>query len=222
MAIDLEDQEILELARAGGRSAALGRFHARHGARLAAACRRLARRTEEAEDALQEVLVQVDRGLGGFRGDSGLYTWAFRIAVRVCLNRDRGLRARALHVALEDEESRLVAGPERGGDPDLSCVASFRTWLVEQALLALPEGQRRALTLHDLEEMTAAETGALLGIDANAVKQRVHRARKGLRERIAREFAARGVEIDGLGAIGCVSGLFEATVPADARAVQVG
>ena len=222
MATDPEDLEIVELARAGGRGEAMTRFYARHGARLAAACRRLARRRDDADDALQQLLVQVDRSLADFRGEADLYTWAFRIAVHVCLNLDRGLRARSAHVALEDAGDRLIAGPRDGGDPDADCVTSFRSRLVEQALLSLPEGQRRALTLHDLEEMTAAEASALLGIDANAVKQRVHRARKGLRERIAREFAARGVAIDGLGAIGCVSGLFEETAPAAGRAVQGG
>lgn len=222
MAIDPADLEILELARAGGRGEALARFHARHGARLATACRRLVRRQDDAEDALQEVLVQVDRGLPGFRGEATLYTWAFRIAVNVCVNRHRTLRDRAHHVALEDEEGRLVASPGQGGDPDVSCVTAFRVWLVEQALLSLPEGQRRALTLHDLEEMTAAETGALLGIDANAVKQRVHRGRRALRERIAREFAARGLAIDDLGALGCVSGLFEEAGAGEARVVQGG
>jgi RNA polymerase sigma-70 factor (ECF subfamily) len=73
----------------------------------------------------------------------------------------------------------------------------------------LPEGQRLALTLHDLEEMTAPETAAALGIPVTAVKARVHRARRRLRERIAREFAARGVEIEAIETIGCVSGLFE-------------
>src|SRR5690606_31684632 len=141
MAIDPADLEILELARAGGRGEALARFHARHGARLATACRRLVRRQDDAEDALQEVLVQVDRGLPGFRGEASLYTWAFRIAVNVCLTRHRTLRDRAHHVALEDEEGRLVASPGQGGDPDVSCVTAFRVWLVEQALLSLPEGQ---------------------------------------------------------------------------------
>lgn len=208
MPLEPEDLEIVDLARAGARGPALTRFHARHGARLGAACRRLAGGAADGEDALQEVLVQVDRSLPEFRGEADLYTWAFRIAVHVVLNQKRGLRARATHVPLDDAAGSLSAGPSDGGDPDLSCLSSFKTWVVERALLELPEGQRLAVTLHDLEEMTAAETGALLGIDANAVKQRVHRGRKGLRERIAREFAARGVSLADVGEIGCVSGLF--------------
>jgi RNA polymerase sigma-70 factor (ECF subfamily) len=193
---------------AGDCAGALALFMEDHGARLAAACRRLTGNAADGEDALQEVWIQVDRGLPGFRGEADPYTWAFRIAVHVCLNRKRGLRARAEHVELEDAAAALTAGAAQGGDPDFSCAASFRAWVVERALLDLPEGLRQALTLHDLEEMTAAETGALLGIEATAVKQRVHRGRKALRERIAREFATRGVAIDAVESMGCVSGLF--------------
>lgn len=202
-----DDAEILALARSGRRSDALALFQSRHGARLGAACRRLAGSHEDGEDAFQETLLQVDRSLGSFRGDSSLYTFAFRIALNVCLNQKRGLRARARHVPVND--AGLVAGERDGGDPDTFCVSTFRAQVVERSLLGLPEGQRQALALVDLEEMTAAEAGALLGIDPNAVKQRVHRARKALRERIARAFAAKGVELSGFEEIGCVSGLFE-------------
>lgn len=213
----VDDDAILELARAGARSEAIAAFAAAHGARLTALCRRLTGSVADGEDAWQETLIQVDRSLPAFRGDSSLATWAFRIATNVCLNRRRGLAARATHVELESGTAALAASPADGGDPDAGCVASFRAWVVEKALLALPAGQRAAVTLHDLEEMTAAEVGALLGIEANAVKQRVHRARRSLRERIAREFATRGIELDGVGVEGCVSGLFGDDAPAAER-----
>lgn len=209
----MTDQEVLAAVAAGRRDAALAGFVDRYGARLLGACRRLAGDPAEGEDAYQDVLVRVDRGLATFRGDSGLYTWAFRVAVHVTLNRRRGLRANAEHVALRD-------GAATDGDPDASCASAFRTWVVERALLGLPDGQRRALTLHDLEELSAAETGALLGIATNAVKQRVHRARRTLRERIAREYASRGVPLDDFEAIGCVSGLFAAETVAPAPPPQ--
>ncbi|GMU64179.1 MAG: hypothetical protein AMXMBFR36_04530 [Acidobacteriota bacterium] len=214
----VDDAAILELARAGARSEAIAAFDAAHGARLAALCRRLTGSVADGEDAWQETLIQVDRSLPAFRGESSLATWAFRIATNVCLNRRRGLAARATHVELESGAGALAAGPADGGDPDAGCVSSFRAWVVEKALLGLPEGQRAAITLHDLEEMTAAEVGALLGIEANAVKQRVHRARRSLRERIAREFGARGIDLDGVGVEGCVSGLFADDAPGADRA----
>src|SRR5690606_4783094 len=123
---------------------------------------RLTGSVADGEDAWQETMIQVDRALPSFRGESALSTWAFRIATHVCLNRRRGLAARATHVDLETGAAEIAAAPADGGDPDAGCVSSFRAWVVEKALLALPEGQRAALTLHDLEEMTAAETGAVL------------------------------------------------------------
>lgn len=174
-------------------------------ARLYALARRLLRDEEAARDALQDVLIQVDRSLPKFAGEASLYTWAFRIAVNVCLNMQRGLRSKSEHVSVDD----ILLPISAEEDPDAMCARSFRTFVVDKALLRLPETQRVALTLHDIEEMTAPEVAAVLHIDAGAVKARVRRARATLRTLIADEYRARGMEIDGVSSITCVGNFLE-------------
>ena len=79
----------------------------------------------------------------------------------------------------------------------------FRQYLVEQALLKLPETQRAVLVLCDLEEMTAPEVAKVLGMQTNAVKSRLHRARATLKKIVDREFEALGVEVDGIHTFEC-------------------
>jgi RNA polymerase sigma-70 factor (ECF subfamily) len=193
------DSQIVRLHAAGDREEAMRLFATEYEPRLLAVSRRLVRSEDEARDAVQESLIQIDRSLPRFEGGSSLYTWAFRIAVNVCLNLQRGLRANATHVELDAEAES--AEP----DPDTMCVQTFRASVVERAMRRLPDAQRVALALCDLEEMTAPEAAAVLGIDANAVKARVRRGRAALRELIAQEYRRRGVNVDNLGAITCVS-----------------
>ena len=193
------DSEIVRLHAAGDREEAMRLFAAQYAPRLRSLTRRLVRSDEEAQDAVQEALIQIDRSLPRFGGESALYTWAFRIAVNVCLNLQRGLRAKATHVELDD------AAESGEPDPDTMCIQTFRAFLVERAMRRLPEAQRVALALCDLEEMTAPEAAAVIGIDANAVKARVRRGRAALRELIAEEYRRRGVDIEDVGAITCVS-----------------
>ena len=186
-------------------------FVSESGRRLEALCRRVTGDEELGRDAYQEALLQINASLPRFDGKSSLYTWAFRITLNVALNVQRSARRRDAHVTREEAAASVavaVAETTAEGNPDVGCVQSFRARIVEEALLRLPDAQRIALTLHDLEEMTAAEVASLLAINANAVKQRVHRARGALREVLEREFRARGVAIEALDSIGCVSGLF--------------
>ena len=86
------DTEIVRLHREGKRAESLDRFAEKYQARLLALARRLVGNHEDALDALQEILLQVDRSLPKFKGESSLYTWAFRLATNVCLNYQRKTR----------------------------------------------------------------------------------------------------------------------------------
>lgn len=144
----------------------------------------------DAEDATQEILVQVVRGLGGFEGRSKLTTWAYRIASRYLL------RAKARAV----EES--VAGPEPFAawlDEHLAPEAPHAASAPEHALLeeevriacthgmllTLSRELRIAYILGDLLELTDQEGAAALDISPDAFRQRVARARATVRPILA-------------------------------------
>ena len=194
------DTEIVRLHREGQRAESLDRFAEKYQARLLALARRLLGNHEDALDALQEILLQVDRSLPNFKGESSLYTWAFRLATNVCLNYQRKLGRTNGYAPLDEASSDAILLPVARPDdnPDTGCRARFRQRLVEQALLKLPETQRAVLVLCDLEDMTAAETAEVLQISANVVKSRLHRARAALKRMVEKEFEALGVEVDGV------------------------
>ena len=128
----------------------------------------------QAEDLTQEVFVRVSRSLGGFRGDSKLSTWIYRIATNVALDR---LRAAKDDRPLEDEAA--IADPEATVEQALirdemrECIRDF--------VGALPADSRAVLALSELEELTDREIAEVLGIGVEAMKMRLHRARARLR-----------------------------------------
>src|SRR5215467_11548071 len=105
---------------------------------------------EEAADALQDALVSAYRAADRFRGDSAVTTWLHRIVVNACLDRMRRRQARPT-VPLPEIET-----PARGG-PDLDVALTVR-----DALATLPNEQRAALVLVDMQGYPVAEAAQML------------------------------------------------------------
>ena len=136
--------------------------------------RRIARRAcrgpEDAEDAVQHAIWALQRQLGTLRTASALAAWLFRVVSREC-RRLLGLRGPSAAPALLDH---LEAAPVPVGlRHDLA-----------RAIETLAEPYRAALILRDVEEMTAPEAAAVLGITPEALKSRLHRARTQVREHL--------------------------------------
>lgn len=193
------DTEIVQLHKAGHRDEALRRFAEQYQSRLYALARRLLGNPDEARDVLQEIFIHVDKSLPNFKGESSLYTWAVRLATHVCFNYKRKFDRVNRHTPLDEALPQAVLMPTEHprDNPDAMCRTQFRQYLVEHALEKLPAKQRAVVALCDLEGMTAPEAAKMLGVNTNAVKSRLHRARAALRRVIGKEFEALGVEVDG-------------------------
>lgn len=188
------DERALLAALRAGDDRAYERMVAEHGGRMLAVARRMLRNDEEARDALQEAFLLAFRGLARFEGQSRLSTWLHRIVVNAALMRLRSRRARPeesiepmLPTFLEDGHSAngYVDWPER---PDNELARAEVCARVRQAIDGLPESYRTVLLLRDIEELDTAEAAELLGVTANAVKIRLHRARQALREQLDPHF----------------------------------
>ncbi|MFN8643294.1 MAG: sigma-70 family RNA polymerase sigma factor [Candidatus Binatia bacterium] len=168
----------------------------RFGGRLLATARRMLGNEDDAEDALQEALLSAFRHVGQFAGQARLSTWLHRIVVNAVLMRMRSRRARPER-SIEDLLPRFVEdghwADRVGGDDEPSDVRLERResrQLVRRCIAELPESYRIGITLRDIEELDTDETAQRLGITANAVKIRLHRARQALRTLIERATAA--------------------------------
>lgn len=156
-------------------------------------CLRVTCRPSDAEDAVQETIVDVLRGLDGFRGEARLTTWIFRVAIRAALRvksrseRAEGISARAFEgrdeIALEER-----AAPDSGPATDPAALAAEREGAarVLAAIARLPAAQRTVLGLAALEELPQAEIAAILGVPLGTVHSRLSAAREKLREALAR------------------------------------
>jgi RNA polymerase sigma-70 factor (ECF subfamily) len=192
MSVNPKDRDLLERIRAGDRNACDDciRQHAAGVYRLAL---RLMRNEAEAEDVMQETFLNAFKGIDRFDGRAELRTWLYRIAYNAAMMRLRRVQPEFVSVdeALEPEDGTPVPQQlfdwSRVPEQDLE-KAELRAEM-EKAIHELPEKLRAVFVMRELEELSTEETAEALGMRAEAVKSRLHRARLWLRERLSDYFA---------------------------------
>lgn len=166
-----------------------------HGPRLHALALRLCGHRADAEDMAQDVFVQALRKWHTFRGESDPGTWLYAIAARACKARTRrkgGIDKRQVSLSRlmpwgETTVMELAAAPDGEEDAGERREAIAR---VQAQIALLPEHLRLPLVLKDVAEMSVEDTAAALGLAANTVKTRLHRARLALRKGMTARAAA--------------------------------
>lgn len=157
-----------------------------HHDRLRSICWRLCGPEDDIDEILQDTWVEIIRHLHGFRGESSFLTWATAVA-RSQIHRHRRRRQR---YSVRDEAIDLAVRsfPELGGcserDPEDSAAHERLRAVLDEALSTLPELDRLVFVHRQLDGMTAPEVATHLGLTVSAVKSRLHRARRQLRERL--------------------------------------
>jgi RNA polymerase sigma-70 factor (ECF subfamily) len=139
----------------------------------------------EALDLSQEVFLRVFRTIHGFRGQSALRTWIYRIAVNQARNRQRWWRRRhkEQQVSLDDhvrDHGELPASSDRES-PDRLLGQKELAEKLRRALDGLPFDQKTALVLREIDGLSYEEIGFSLGVAVGTVKSRLARARDALR-----------------------------------------
>jgi RNA polymerase sigma-70 factor (ECF subfamily) len=137
-----------------------------------------------AEDLTQETFLRISQALGGFRGESSLSTWVYRVATNVGLD---WLRSPASRVARQQVSPRVLTllGTPPAVEQEVAreemgqCIRGF----IEQ----LPEDYRSVLVLSELAGLPDRQIAAVLDLTLETVKIRLHRARTRLREILERE-----------------------------------
>jgi RNA polymerase sigma-70 factor (ECF subfamily) len=133
---------------------------------------RMTARRDLAEDLTQEVFLRLAKNARGLRPDTRLRSWLFTVAHNVLVSHARAAKVTA---ALASE---LAERPTPSGQTPFEAVAQSHTQhRVERALAALPAGYREVVLLVAIEGLAAADAGAALGLSADAVRQRLARAR---------------------------------------------
>ncbi len=191
--LTLDEPQLVARLRAGEESAFEQLVRSTSG-RLLAAARRLLRNEEDARDAVQSAFIRAFQSLSRFREESRLSTWLHRILVNEALMRLRS-RARGEEESIDSLLPTFVADGHQTRDTvdwseaaDKALERAETAALINRAIDQLPESYRTVLVMRDLEEMNTAEVAEMLGVSANVVKVRLHRARQALRTLLEREF----------------------------------
>jgi RNA polymerase sigma-70 factor, ECF subfamily len=170
-----EDAELVRRCRAGDGKAFELLFR-RHAGQVAGLVHRMVGPSAELEDLVQEVFLQVIRSLAGFRDEARFSTWLYRVAVNVVLmhRRAQGRRPR-----LVDEEK---APPQADSSPlaESALETSLRVQAFYRLLTRLSDKKRTVFVLHELEGLTPARIGEIVGAPVLTVRTRLFYARREL------------------------------------------
>lgn len=140
----------------------------------------------DAEDAVQDALLRAHRALPQFRGESSLFTWLYRITLSSASNMLRQRRRRLTHETTVNHEPSADTQQPEGVELETpeSALATRRLHaLVRDVFARLPEDQRVALELREVDGLSYDEIAAQTGAPVGTVRSRIFRAR----ERIAVE-----------------------------------
>lgn len=146
---------------------------------------------DDAAELTQETFVKCIEKIGSFRGESGFYTWLFRVAVNLTLNyckRKVKLGVRSLETLAGAEfngaraQLKTFLADESSTDPALAAQNAEISRIIQLAIAKLDEPQRAVVVLRDFEQMSYAEISKALEIELGTVKSRLSRARANLRE----------------------------------------
>ncbi|HEX2023098.1 MAG TPA: RNA polymerase sigma factor [Acidimicrobiales bacterium] len=175
---DRSDDELVAAGRAGDRSA-IDVLLRRHYPRLRAVCRRLTGDADDADDACQEALVALVRGLPRFDGRSAFATWAYRVTTNTCLDELRRRRRRPPLRSMDDEAGSLADDPSPRSAPDVGDRVAARLD-VDAALARLAPEFRTAVVLRDLCQLSYDEIAEVLDVPVGTVRSRIARGRAAL------------------------------------------
>lgn len=169
---EYSDSELLEQFRIpDSRHYAFNLIVKRYQSRLYSHIRKMVIDHDDANDLLQNTFIKVWNNLEGFREDSQLFTWLYRIATNECLTFLKNKKKR-FFLNINDVEHELSAKLDNSAPLN----ADVLQLKLQQAILTLPEKQRLVFNLRYFDEMKYEEMSEILGTSVGALKASYHHA----------------------------------------------
>jgi RNA polymerase sigma-70 factor, ECF subfamily len=154
---------------------------------------RLTANASDAEDLAQDSLLRALKALPGFRGESGLKTWAYRITVNTWKNRVRFEKRRGfwktVSLGLFSGEEGDEEPPFQADEPplDRGLEQAEQEAQVQSALMELDEDSRSIIVLREIQGQSYQDLAEALGVPEGTVKSRLSRAREALKARLLKK-----------------------------------
>ena len=169
-----EDAALAAACRLGDLGA-YERLYRMHGARMKNLARNVLGNSTDAEDAVQETFLKVQRSIAGFRGQSSFVTWTYRILINTCYDARRSRQRKREVVNADVEETPHLEPRAPGAHPTLRMA-------LERALESLTRHQRDVFLLYEVEGFRHAEIAGMLEMTETASKNTLFQAKKNLRQ----------------------------------------
>ena len=179
------DLDLVEAFRSGD-SSGFDELVRRYQERVYWVARRVVGSHEDADDVVQDVFVRMFKALKGFRGNSGFYTWLYRITMNVSLN---AVRARRIKEFVRYDEM-TDTGSEEVASPDADVLREEYQTILERAIQRLPAKQKMVFIMRYYEEMPYEEMSHLLKKSVGGLKANYFHALKKIQEYVRKEMGA--------------------------------
>ncbi len=177
-----EEELLIELNQSHKRAGAFSAIVRMYQERLYWHIRKMVISHDDANDVLQNTFMKAWNGLDGFRGDSQISTWLYRIATNETLTFLTNKRMRNVN-SIDDLEDVLLTNLQadnyfNGNELQLK---------LQKAILTLPEKQRLVFNMKYFDDITYDEMEAILGTSVGALKASYHHAVKKIEKFISEE-----------------------------------
>ena len=161
----------------------------RYQAKVLRTCTGFVHSKSDADDIAQEVFIEVFRSVGGFRGQSDISTWIYRIAVNKSLNFLRSKARRKVLPFLFDREGETQRGhlepvSDSSMSPEHEVERDDQRRALDKALASLPEKQRIAFVLHKYDDLSYKEVAGIMEATESSVESLIFRARQSLQKKL--------------------------------------
>lgn len=144
---------------------------------------RFIRDSDEVQDVAQEAFIKAYRALKNFRGDSAFYTWMYRIAINTAKNHLVSASRKATTSAVDAQEAEQYDSGDwlrEYATPERELLAGEIKKVVYQAISALPDDLKEAITLREMEGLSYEDIAAVMDCPIGTVRSRIFRAREAI------------------------------------------
>jgi len=182
MSTEDSDTKLVELVQRGDRTA-FNVLVLKYQHKVMKLVMRYVRNQAEAEDITQDAFIKAYRALPSFRGESAFYTWLYRIAINTAKNSLVSRRKRLVDYNLDLQDPDDYTGQvllKHSDTPERLLLTDEIRQTVQEAMRALPEDLREAITLRELDGLSYEEIAEVMECPVGTVRSRIFRAREAI------------------------------------------
>lgn len=186
MSESVSDNELVVRVQRGDK-AAFDLLVMKYQNKVASLVGRYLREPADVADVCQEAFIKAYRGLGNFRGDSAFYTWLYRIAVNAAVNHIATRNRRPQGSSLDAEDNGLAQSVEKLHElasPDHQASTDELADTIQDAVSALPDDLRVAITLREYDGLSYEEIANVMDCPIGTVRSRIFRAREAIEAKV--------------------------------------